>query len=1229
MDRSCATSVLGNGIGSALGCIPAIGGTLSATWTCTAPLGAAMRDLRNCLQANNKDFKGDLGKTPATLLYELLEASRQYNLAMFNDPVWTEFEPENVAQFENFVSRLLDAVDPASEQGEALSASENSMLLSMPMPDRVTEDNRFQLMNRIEGIATQTISLQALNPGRIESAANQLESAFRQIQDAGYRTGQELWEDAFDPNYYDVASSSAVNIGTTGKRTSAEVADFDALPVTLKYKLTNNENGSVQRGELAPGETFERINLAAGAWYRVEYLQPDTLLYSQMLFKTGDAGDSIEIPPARLYFQNEDDSDGDGLGSLPEGVIGTDPSLADTDGDGVSDAAELQSGSDPLDGIIQRTGLLAAVDTPGNRANHLDIDNELIYIADGDAGLSIFNAYEGMRPIVIGQRILPGSLSAEFVDAEGDRAAVIDLDGLTLFDVSDPANPTQITRVAGDFTSAVVVGENVYTAEDNMVTQMDANSGAVLDQQQYGMLDQIDDFAKVGQTIYFVSRDTGFGAETHAVGKFEAGGSLPMMPDAYLSLRNSENPPGEKLSLSAGENLVYIGGIRASDSQNPQTNGVEILRDEGNTFSLIGEPVANAVYEIAPNGSGRIVYTGGIIGSNEPTIGVLDSTDPTDTGQFLRSFETPERDANAVEMLHALAYVTEESSLYVYNIESPDSESEPPSISIEIPGTTDGVVEKDLPLLVEAFVDDDVQVRHTDLFLNGQLNDRKGRFPFVLEGTIDAATSDTVSVRARATDTGGNSAFSTTKTLTITDSIGPQIIASNPSDGSLLFRSDISDIELIANEPIEPASLTLDDITLTALGGDAAPGGGDDSEVSLAAVNTSSSLAFSVITENTLPVGTYRLTAAAESFTDLSGNANPEMTAIQFTIRESPGPNTIVWAKSVSGSWNNPANWDPPFVPGEDDQALINVPGNQIIVTIGESVRIGGLDSTELIRIDTGDFSDETVLNGEVVLSEGLEVQSETSIESEGIVTLLPESTLTAVDLRVEAGAVLNVEGEIEGNPNNANRVSFMEVLGELNLPNSKAIDNLRLIVNGGSLSAPELIDLVNVEWEIEAPVSIELPKLTSIGKTDQGGRSGLMLEDTSLSLPALQSFTGTETQTNLLEVGAGSDFDAPMLSEIDSLDISLFGDTSLTFPAVTKVTGVENGFDGPSLYDQSSLDLPNLVYAESYEIDVFGESTFAADSLTSMTMSRIKGSDSGQSELPGLIELKDTFLYC
>ena len=62
-------------------------------------------------------------------------------------------------------------------------------------------------------------------------------------------------------------------------------------------------------------------------------------------------GISLTLSSHPLLVQRDTDADADGLASLHELSIGTDPNKADTDGDGASDGAEVAAGTDPLSAL--------------------------------------------------------------------------------------------------------------------------------------------------------------------------------------------------------------------------------------------------------------------------------------------------------------------------------------------------------------------------------------------------------------------------------------------------------------------------------------------------------------------------------------------------------------------------------------------------------------------------------------------------------------------------------------------------------------------------------------------------------------------------------------------------------------------------------------------------------------------------------------------------------------
>ncbi|MCB0089967.1 MAG: Ig-like domain-containing protein, partial [Caldilineaceae bacterium] len=188
-----------------------------------------------------------------------------------------------------------------------------------------------------------------------------------------------------------------------------------------------------------------------------------------------------------------EDSDGDHLGAITESIIGTDPNRADTDGDGIPDGAEVEQGTNPLDGLLVEPGIVATADTPGT-ALDVCVNDELIVVADGEAGLALFDAPSGQNPTLLAQVDTPGNAQRVICPNANDGGsenlmAVADGDaGLTIVDVADPPaarilHQVDAGRPAGvDMVTALVRrGDVLYVGTDNaQIAAVDLLGGHIL-----------------------------------------------------------------------------------------------------------------------------------------------------------------------------------------------------------------------------------------------------------------------------------------------------------------------------------------------------------------------------------------------------------------------------------------------------------------------------------------------------------------------------------------------------------------------------------------------------------------------------------------------------------------------------------------------------------------------------------------------------------------------------
>ncbi|MGE4182392.1 MAG: hypothetical protein AB7J34_21405, partial [Limisphaerales bacterium] len=192
-----------------------------------------------------------------------------------------------------------------------------------------------------------------------------------------------------------------------------------------------------QRGTAgAGGFAFDRLVLPPNTRFRLWILQASTLDAGFAEFTTPATGRAFEFPPVPLGQAISSDDDGDDLRAEGEFIMGTDPSNPDSDGDGILDGAEVRQGLDPLSGRAARTGIIRTADTPGTAVDICAV-NDLAIVADGPAGVSVFNIFNAMNPVIVAQVDTPGFARA--VSCDGDLIAVADGPaGLALIDIGDP-----------------------------------------------------------------------------------------------------------------------------------------------------------------------------------------------------------------------------------------------------------------------------------------------------------------------------------------------------------------------------------------------------------------------------------------------------------------------------------------------------------------------------------------------------------------------------------------------------------------------------------------------------------------------------------------------------------------------------------------------------------------------------------------------------------------------
>ncbi|MCI0539451.1 MAG: Ig-like domain-containing protein, partial [Verrucomicrobiales bacterium] len=482
-------------------------------------------------------------------------------------------------------------------------------------------------------------------------------------------------------------------------------------------------------------------------------------------FKTATAGNDFVIPAVPLTLGNAIDSDNDGLSDDAEFIIGTNPNNPDTDGDGIKDGAEIAQGTNPLDGLAAITGILATVPTSGTAVDVCAL-NDIAIVAEGEAGVSVFNVFNGLNPVRIIQVDTPGN--AQRVSCDANLIAVADgAAGLAIIDISDPPNAQIIHQISlgGSALAVTSAGGIGYVGTDTgEIVAVDMATGTIFDRLKVS--GAVRDLALEGDALLAL-----MGKDFETISLLE------------LTLQISGTVPNlSGLRLSAGGGLAYAANseghtvINVSDprSPTPVTNFVTGQR---------------AWRQIVPNGSGLGVAVAGVFGEESVEVFLHDLRPGGTNSTFLTSFPTPGV-AKAVSVFNGLAYVADGAfGMQVINYLAYDSKGQPPGISLSasfaLDTPTTGMAEEGKFARVTANVADDVQVRNVEFYIDGQRVATDGSFPFeyrFITSRITQARPDFV-VRAKATDTGGNSTWTDEIRVTLTqDSTPPRLLRVLPDE---------------------------------------------------------------------------------------------------------------------------------------------------------------------------------------------------------------------------------------------------------------------------------------------------------------------------------------------------------------------------------------------------------------------------------------------------------------
>lgn len=484
-------------------------------------------------------------------------------------------------------------------------------------------------------------------------------------------------------------------------------------------------------------------------------------------FVTGANGTSYVIPAVLLGPDSADtDEDADSLSDGAEWVLGTNPRAADSDADGIPDGAEVDQGTNPLDNLPAATGVIASADTPGIAVDVTAI-NDRAFLADGDAGVAIFDVSNSQTPLRIAQVDTPGNARA--VASAGGAIAVADgAAGLAIVEAT-VAGPYRLTRQIGSgslgggevLAVAASAGLAFAGTTGGQVAVVEFATGDVLQRKDLG--GKVEDLAVEGTTLYAW-----------------ANGKLFVLPfgSGLLESRGSVAVPGN-VNAAQGRGRLFVGDDRAYAVH---TRGVHVL-DLGNpdvpALIQANDTVQQGWKHIALNGSGRALAVLGLNPalSNDDDLSLNDTTSPViGDAQFITRFATPGI-ARAVSLYNGLAYVADHADgLQVVNYLPYDNLGVSPQVELLLSETNE--VSAGGLVILRARVRDDVQVRHVRFQLDGDTLVLDGTFPFEYVYRVPTnRVGQSLAFSAVATDTGGNQGRATQSIANVAADTAPPAVA--------------------------------------------------------------------------------------------------------------------------------------------------------------------------------------------------------------------------------------------------------------------------------------------------------------------------------------------------------------------------------------------------------------------------------------------------------------------
>jgi hypothetical protein len=932
-------------------------------------------------------------------------------------------------------------------------------------------------------------------------------------------------------------------------------------------------DGQVFRGRLIKGVIAD-IGIPSQTEFTLTAYDPDRNRIATYSGVSSPSGMRTDIPVLEyLPIATFADSDGDGLVDVAEHAVGLRADREDTDGDGIDDFTSVRLGLGLLGGRGFPTGVIGSVTPSGEvrdvsfGALSIKAESGLAYLATGLYGLAIVDSSQFDQPIILGQLDLPGESQDIAVDPLSAIAIVAAGEGgLHFVDVSDPLMPKRTRTISVNAAQVELVDGIVYVAVDARIQGYDPVSGDLMSTLIVPNSSAIRGLTYEGSFLYAMDADRRLHVLEASRFRLEKRGEV-------------QAPEGAGQIFAEG-GVVYVAAINSyarggfgtinvtAPANPPVISGSDIL-----------SPFVGPGTAIVSNGSALGLLVG--LPNGQPFVQIMDLSDPSNTNDFLVRYNIPAA-PHGVTIASGMGFIADGTGgLVVVNYVPFDNRGQAPVVTAM--GPAGSSVQEGSFIPIRARVTDDVQVREVELLMDGRVVARDVSAPWDLRAVSPALASGAtnVSFQVRATDTGGNVGLSELLSYTLTPDISPpELIDSTPSDEGAGFR--VAAVTLRFDEPIDTTRISLAGFTLTNLGGNFLPGGGDDVAVPLDRVEALSPQRLVVYLREPLGEGRFRFVADGALIADVAGNQLDAALSFDFTSFDLDEQNSVAWISDSDGDWDSAGNWSSGQVPGPNDAVIIDrKTANPRITLSSGNVSVRSLVSRE-----------EFVMSGgSLTVTEPSEIQARFEIGAGSTLTANGRDALflASGDTKIDGGSFFAANGGI---------ISLLQAdsysqtdSGHTNIWRASGSGSLINLSNLTSIDmGPE--HAVTLQIEALSGGRVALPNVTQISDTAaNAARRTHVLADGVGSQIVLTSLTNFTQNTawdgwrSSLTARSGGAINAPNLNTLRRVDVTLNGTGTLP------ISTWQHWNDGVATLSGGTYAFSSLVNADDTKLNATGGS--------------------------------------